>query len=119
MSTKERIELTTGTRQGQSSDIQSVTTHHSLHGLSATVCIFSLHSLRGSLAHMSSESHFRDGETEAQDFTGGTSGKESTCNAGDTEDTGSIPGSGRFPGGGNGDPLRYSCLENPMDGGTW
>ena len=32
---------------------------------------------------------------------------------------GSIPGSGRFPGEGNGNPLQYSCLENPMDGGTW
>ena len=38
--------------------------------------------------------------------------KESACNAGDP---GSIPGSGRSPGEGNGDPLQYSCLENPMD----
>ena len=35
------------------------------------------------------------------------------------EDEGSIPGSGRFPGGGHGNPLQYSCLENPMDGGAW
>ena len=41
----------------------------------------------------------------------GLSGKESTCNAGDA---GSIPGSGRFPGGGNGNPFQYSCLQNPM-----
>ena len=41
--------------------------------------------------------------------------KESACNAGDTGDAGSIPGSGRSPGGGNGNPLQYSCLENPMD----
>ena len=34
-------------------------------------------------------------------------------------ETGSIPGSGRFPGEGNGNPLQYSCLENPMDGGAW
>ena len=34
-------------------------------------------------------------------------------------DMGSIPGSGRSPGEGNGNPLQYSCLENPMDGGTW
>ena len=34
-------------------------------------------------------------------------------------DLGSIPGSGRFPGEGNGNPFQYSCLENPMDGGTW
>ena len=37
----------------------------------------------------------------------------------DTEDMGSIPGSGRSPGRGNGNPLQYSCLENPMDGGAW
>ena len=44
------------------------------------------------------------------------SGKESTCKAGDV---GSIPGSGRSPGGGRGSPLQYSCLENPMDRGIW
>ena len=43
-------------------------------------------------------------------------GKKSACNAGDL---GSIPGSGRSPGEGNGNPLQYSCLENPMDKGTW
>ena len=43
-------------------------------------------------------------------------GEESTAKAGDT---GSIPGSGRSPGEGNGNPLQYSCLENPMDGGAW
>ena len=47
------------------------------------------------------------------------SGKESACNAGDPGDMGSIPGSGRSPGGGNGNPLQYSCLENPMDRGAW
>ena len=35
------------------------------------------------------------------------------------EDPGSIPGSGRYPGEGNGNPLQYSCLENSMDGGAW
>ena len=45
----------------------------------------------------------------------GLSGKESACNAGDTGDLGSIPGSGRSHGGGNGNPLQYFCLENPMD----
>ena len=50
------------------------------------------------------------------DFLGGSDGKASACNAGDT---GSIPGSGRSPGEGNGSPLQYSCLENPMDGGAW
>ena len=44
------------------------------------------------------------------------SGKESACNRGDT---GFIPGSGRFPGEGNGNPFQYSCLGNPMDGGAW
>ena len=43
-------------------------------------------------------------------FPGGSDGKESTCNAGDL---GSIPGSGRSPGEGHGNPLQYSCLENP------
>ena len=43
-------------------------------------------------------------------------GKESVCNAGDP---GSIPGLGRFPGEGNGNPLQYSCLENPMDREAW
>ena len=43
-------------------------------------------------------------------------GKESACNAGDP---GSIPGSGRFPGEGNGNPLQYSCLGNHMDRGAW
>ena len=41
--------------------------------------------------------------------------KNPPANAGDTGDTGLIPGSGRSPGGRNGDPLQYSCLENPMD----
>ena len=44
------------------------------------------------------------------------SGKESGCNAGDV---GSIPESGGSSGKGNGTPLQYSCLENPMDGGAW
>ena len=47
---------------------------------------------------------------------GGSDGKESACNAGDL---GSIPGLGRSPGEGNGNPLQYSCLENPMDRGAW
>ena len=40
-------------------------------------------------------------------------------NAGDIRDVGLIPGSGRSPGGGHGNLLQYSCLENPMDGGAW
>ena len=45
--------------------------------------------------------------------------KNSPANAGDTGDMGLIPGSGRFPRGGKGNPLQYSCLENPMDRGAW
>ena len=41
--------------------------------------------------------------------------KESTCDTGDIGDAGSIPGLGRSPGGGHGNPLQYSCLEDPMD----
>ena len=49
-------------------------------------------------------------------FPGGSDGKASACNVGDP---GSIPGLGRSPGEGNGNPLQYSCPENPMDGGAW
>ena len=49
-------------------------------------------------------------------FPGGSDGKASVCNAGDL---GSIPGLGRSPGEGNGNPIQYSCLENPMDGEAW
>ena len=51
-----------------------------------------------------------------QGSPGGSGGKEPACNAGDL---GSIPGSGRSPGEGNGNPLQYSCLENPMDREAW
>ena len=47
---------------------------------------------------------------------GGSAGKESPCKAGDA---GSIPGLERSPGGGHGNPLQYSCLENPMDREAW
>ena len=49
-------------------------------------------------------------------FPGGSEVKASACNV---EDLGSIPGLGRSPGEGNGNPLQYSCLVNPMDGGAW
>ena len=49
-------------------------------------------------------------------FPGGSEVKGSDCNVGDL---GLIPGSGRSPGEGNGNPLQYSCLENPMDRGAW
>ena len=51
-----------------------------------------------------------------QGFTHTSVSKQSTCNVGDP---GSIPGSERSPGEGNGNPLQYSCLENPMDRGAW
>ena len=49
-------------------------------------------------------------------FPGGSDGKASACSMGDP---GSIPGLGRSPGEGNGNPLQYSCLENYMDRGAW
>ena len=49
-------------------------------------------------------------------FLGGSGGEESACNTGDPD---SIPGSGRSPGEGKGNPLQYSCLENPVDRGAW
>ena len=49
-------------------------------------------------------------------YSGSSDSKESTCNA---EDQGLIPGLGRSPGGGNGNPLQYSCLEDFMDKGAW
>ena len=50
------------------------------------------------------------------EFPGGSNGKESACSAGNP---GLIPGSGRSPGEGNGNPLQCSCLENPMERGGW
>ena len=50
------------------------------------------------------------------EFPGSSDGKESTCNVDDLE---LIPGLGRSPGGGHGNPLQYSCLENSMDRGAW
>ena len=49
-------------------------------------------------------------------FPGDSDGKQSTSNAGDP---GSIPGLGRYPKEGNGNPCQYSCLKNPMDSGAW
>ena len=62
--------------------------------------------------------YFSDGAIIALcwDFPGGSDGKQSACNEGDP---GLIPGLRRSPGEGNGYPLQYSCLENPMDRGAW
>ena len=59
---------------------------------------------------------FESALTSWMGFPGGSNGKASAYNAGDP---GSIPGSGRFPGEENGNPLQYSCLENSMDRGAW
>ena len=53
------------------------------------------------------------------DFLSGGDGKEPTCQCKRHRDVGWIPGSGRSPGGGRGNPLQYPCLENPMDRGAW
>ena len=60
-----------------------------------------------------------DSITDTMGFTGGPVVKSPPANEGATGDAGSIPGPGRSPGGGNGNPLQYSCLENPMDRGAW
>ena len=52
-------------------------------------------------------------------FPGGSVGKESACSARDAGNMGSILGSERSPGGGHGNTLQYSCLENPVDKGAW
>ena len=81
----------------------------------------------GPHAHSASQSYTQwhlsapvtDRDTKAQSRRGlpqGLSGEEATCRTGDV---GLIPGSGRSPGGGPGNPLQYSCLENPMDRGAW
>jgi len=66
-------------------------------------------------------SYLRNGSSYLHDqgFPGGSVGKEFTCNAGERREAGLIPGSGKSPGEGNGTPLQYSSLENPMDGGAW
>ena len=66
--------------------------------------------------HRVTESQTRLKQLSMRGFPGGSEVKASACNAGDL---GSIPGSGRSPGEGNGNPLQYSFLENPMDGGAW
>ena len=72
-------------------------------GWSSRICI-----------HIKTNMYIKD-PSNISGFPGGSDGKMSACNAGDP---GSIPGSGRSPGEGNGNPLQHSCLENPMDGGA-
>ena len=63
-----------------------------------------------------SDTELQDSIPSCQGFPGGSAGKESPYNAGDP---GLIPWSGTLPREGNGNPLQYSCLENPMDRGAW
>ena len=56
---------------------------------------------------------------QQEGFPGGSAVKKSACHTGDAGDAGSILGLGRFPGGGNANPLQYSCLGNPTDRGAW
>ena len=59
------------------------------------------------------------GQKFIQGSPGGSGVKNVSANAGDTGDESLIPGSGRSPGGGHGNPLQYSCQDNPMDRGAW
>ena len=67
-------------------------------------------------SELTSSLHLKLSRLYLEGFPGGSEVKASASNAGDP---GSIPGSGRSPGEGNGNPLQYSCLENPMDRGAW
>ena len=71
--------------------------------------------MRCSAAPQGSKSEYPITQVSFMAVPGGSHCKESACSAGDT---GSIPGSGRSLGGGNGNPLQYSCLENPMARGA-
>ena len=64
-------------------------------------------------------SFFLEKENRTYDFPDGAVVKNLPANAGDTRDAGSIPGSGRCPGGGNGNPLQYSCLKKFHRGAWW
>ena len=67
----------------------------------------------------SQDSLRRGKKKKKRNFPGGASGKEPPANAGDIRDMGLIPGSGRSPGGGHGNPLQSSCLEKPMNRRDW
>ena len=62
--------------------------------------------------------NFERTQTSSQGFTGDSGVKNPPANAGEPEDLGSIPEMGRSSGGGNGNPLRYSCMENSMNRGA-
>ena len=69
--------------------------------------------------HRSMEQNRKPRDKSTHLFPNGSDSKASAYNAYYMGDLGLIPGSGRSPGEGNGNPLQYSCLKNPMDGGTW
>ena len=71
------------------------------------------------LIHLYFSWHLTCHFTDLGGFPGGSDGKESAVSAGDTGGTGPIPEPGKSPREGNGHPLQYSCLENPMDRGAW
>ena len=86
-----------------------------------SICIFPKSHLNkavkiGTSSHKVSLEWYTLKSDHSRGFPGGSDGKVSACNAGDP---GSIPGLGRSPGVGNGNPLQYSCLENSTDGGSW
>ena len=62
---------------------------------------------------------FGAGQGLGRGFPGGVNGQEPACQCRRHKDAGLIPGLGRSPGGGHGNPLQYSCLESPMDRGAW
>ena len=91
----------------------------SFNSTSSTTFFFSSQSSPGYTSPVCQDvitSSAKDTSTPLLDFPGGSDGKASVYNAGDL---GLFPGLGRFPGEGNGNPLQYSCLENPMNGGAW
>ena len=71
------------------------------------------------LKHLSLHPTFIEHVLCAMGFSSDSVIRNLPANEGGTEDVGSIPGSGRSPGAGNGNPLQYSCLENPMDREAW
>ena len=87
-------------------------------------CSIETHLLNAPTEHIlysvtAAESWLRNAVCPWRGFPGGTMIKNLPANAGDTRDVGSIPGSGRFSGVGNGTPLQDSCLDNSMDRGVW
>ena len=77
------------------------------------------HSLRAVYTYSTPTISYLAASMFAKGFRSGSVVKNPPANAGDAGDTGSVPGLGRSSGGGSGNPLQYSCLENPLDRGAW